>query len=992
MKKILLLALTGLLAFNVLAQTNVENFTRKDIMKLTYDELLEMPLDQVLKLAAIMGVSSDELFEMIMNKSVSSASKKEESSFTSPLSSTVITRDEMRTYGISSIEEAFRLIPGMIVTEKTNGVYDIQMRGLNNIPDNNMFLYSENNNALIMVDGRPVQNYAMGAVNFDMIPIDIEDVERIEVVRGAASALYGANAVSGVINIITEKPNENSKLVSGSFQAGSQNTYVGNLGVRKAFNSKIAAGATFNFQYRERPTDKLYVIPGQAGLYYNDNEALMPAAGEIVKTPYTYGSLDEKGVLTLNGVGSVQLDADKNPVLSSLTLEEGKTADDFKSALNNFMLSYLQHQTIFSGLTEVFEGGYYSVDQIDHFKQIYPNEYDANGNIVSYRLFDAKEPETPGSQMFPHPEIARRNIGINAYLRYTPIEQVAINFTAGYQNSYVNTTPVGDDFFSFNGRTSKTAYAAVDASIYGLKLLANYCGGPQEYAVGVPGFKVYPKTLNLSAEYDFNFDFGLSVRPGISYQNVLTEDYSPIRDSVGYGWSYADPGYRYDENDPNHLSGFFNYTCKMTTFAPSIRLDYKVGDFRFIAAFREDKTNIPDKWTPSWQLAANYNINENNFVRVVYGRANRGTNMVSCGSNFDWTRTNMVYPYKLHFAANEDPALVKIDNFEVGYRTKPSDKLLIDAEVFYSISSDFGALMANTAAMQINKANAANIAATMASGLKIYEDLYGGKEGLVAAVAQNPNLMKEALQKMLSGSGDNYQAEGFDMGMIMQPYASIKYQKLPYKVKQLGVSLNVDYIISPKLIAKMNANYQNTTIDNYYEYSQTNDIMAMLTETKTKASAELSQDFANIFNNYLVGGMDIQTSISNVLSSRLNGSTYDFGNTAISHDDSSTPKENGVKHEATPTFYGMVGLIYKPITKLEISAFANYIGKRTYKLMYGSTTLNDRCTVNMKVGYKPIQNVEVFVNAHNLFNTKQREFTCSDEIGGIYTAGVTFNF
>ena len=89
-----------------------------------------------------------------LNKNVQSASKREESTFNSPLSTTVITREEIRTYGVQSIEEAFRLIPGLIVTEKANGNFDIQIRGLNNIPDNNWHLYTENANTLLMVDGR----------------------------------------------------------------------------------------------------------------------------------------------------------------------------------------------------------------------------------------------------------------------------------------------------------------------------------------------------------------------------------------------------------------------------------------------------------------------------------------------------------------------------------------------------------------------------------------------------------------------------------------------------------------------------------------------------------------------------------------------------------------------------------------------------------------------------------------------------------------------
>jgi len=117
---------------------------------------------------------------------------------------------------------------------------------------------------------------------------------------------------------------------------------------------------------------------------------------------------------------------------------------------------------------------------------------------------------------------------------------------------------------------------------------------------------------------------------------------------------------------------------------------------------------------------------------------------------------------------------------------------------------------------------------------------------------------------------------------------------------------------------------------------------------------------------------------------------YYFGGTGFTHE---TPR-NGYKHKATPSFYGMLGLIYKPIQKLEVSAFANFMSKRTYVIQYNhdGEELDPRCTVNLKVGYKPIEQCEVFFNGHNLFNNNKREFPYTDKIGGIYTVGVNFGF
>ncbi len=260
--KILYLTVFTFLSINILAQKvrDISTMTKEDVLELTYDELLEMPFEDVLKLADIIGVSMDELYEMILNKNVVSASKTEESSFDAPLSTSVITQDEIVNSGATSIEEALRLVPGVIVREKTNGVYDVQIRGGQNIPMNNMLIYSENTTTLVMIDGRPVFNYGMGGILWETLPVSLGELDRIEVVRGPSSALYGPNAVNGVINLITSKADKDTPLVSANFQGGSQSTYIGDISVRKSFNDKISAGVSGYFEQRYRNTDKIYAI------------------------------------------------------------------------------------------------------------------------------------------------------------------------------------------------------------------------------------------------------------------------------------------------------------------------------------------------------------------------------------------------------------------------------------------------------------------------------------------------------------------------------------------------------------------------------------------------------------------------------------------------------------------------------------------------------------------------------------------------------------
>lgn len=192
--------------------------------------------------------------EELMNIQIVSASKKSESLFDAALSASVLTHEEIKNAGITSIPEALRLIPGVIVREQTNGNYDIHIRGLDNVPPNSLILSSINTTTLVMINNRPVYNYMQGGTFWESLPIDLNDVDKIEVVRGPSSTLYGPNAVSGVINIITRKVEKDGLSVNGTAQLGSQNTSIANTSVEYKFNSKFDIGLSGNMQLRGRDT------------------------------------------------------------------------------------------------------------------------------------------------------------------------------------------------------------------------------------------------------------------------------------------------------------------------------------------------------------------------------------------------------------------------------------------------------------------------------------------------------------------------------------------------------------------------------------------------------------------------------------------------------------------------------------------------------------------------------------------------------------------
>lgn len=130
-----------------------------------------------------------------------SASRYSQSSLDAPSATHIITRDEIRMTGLSNIAEILRRVPGMDVMTNSPADVNLSIRGFNQRLSNRL---------LVLVDGRSVYFDPLGTVFWHTLTIGVEDIERIEVIRGPASALYGANAFAGVVNIITRLPGEDT--------------------------------------------------------------------------------------------------------------------------------------------------------------------------------------------------------------------------------------------------------------------------------------------------------------------------------------------------------------------------------------------------------------------------------------------------------------------------------------------------------------------------------------------------------------------------------------------------------------------------------------------------------------------------------------------------------------------------------------------------------------------------------------------------------------
>src|ERR1051326_7483134 len=158
--------------------------------------------------------------EELMNLEVTSVSKKSEKISQSPAAIYVITQEDIRRSGVTSIPEALRLAPGLDVARVDAHSWAISARGFNNVFANKLF---------VLIDGRSVYTPLFSGVLWDVQDVMLEDIDRIEVIRGPGAALWGANAVNGVINIITKSAKNTQRALA---TAGGGTELRGFSGVR----------------------------------------------------------------------------------------------------------------------------------------------------------------------------------------------------------------------------------------------------------------------------------------------------------------------------------------------------------------------------------------------------------------------------------------------------------------------------------------------------------------------------------------------------------------------------------------------------------------------------------------------------------------------------------------------------------------------------------------------------------------------------------------
>lgn len=164
--------------------------------------LLRRLLQEVLLISVVSGPAWSQTdlasasLEELMSIKVTSATKKETRLSQTPAAIFVVTSEDIRRGGFTSIPEALRMVPGLYVARINADWWSVSARGFSDYLNNKM---------LVLIDGRNVYDPEFGGVDWDQQQIPMDDIDRLEVIRGPGGTQWGANAINGVINIVTKK-------------------------------------------------------------------------------------------------------------------------------------------------------------------------------------------------------------------------------------------------------------------------------------------------------------------------------------------------------------------------------------------------------------------------------------------------------------------------------------------------------------------------------------------------------------------------------------------------------------------------------------------------------------------------------------------------------------------------------------------------------------------------------------------------------------------
>lgn len=234
--------------------------------------------------------------EELMAQEVVSVSRTPQPLSSAPMAIDLLTNEDIHRYGATTLADSLRLAPGLHVARYVGGGYAISARGFNSASANKL---------QVLMDGRPLWSPLFSGVFWEAQDVVLEDVDRIEVIRGPGSASWGANAVNGVVNIMTKSARETQgTLIQGG--GGLEETGYGTVRYGGEAGSNTFYRAYAKYRYRD---EQVLATGADAGDFSQHTQA------GFRTDSYLQGEnqLTFQGDLFLNQFGGLNgLDADNN--------------------------------------------------------------------------------------------------------------------------------------------------------------------------------------------------------------------------------------------------------------------------------------------------------------------------------------------------------------------------------------------------------------------------------------------------------------------------------------------------------------------------------------------------------------------------------------------------------------------------------------------------------------------------------------------------------
>jgi iron complex outermembrane receptor protein len=284
--------------------------------------------------ARAQGVDYSTLEQMFGEPITTSVTGKPQRASEAPGDITIITQDDIRRSGADNIPDILQFVTGINIRRYSFSDAQISVRGYDS---------PSNPRLLVMVDGRQIYLDDYGYVAWNALPVQLGEIRQIEIVRGPNSALFGFNAVSGVINIITYDPlldNVRSFTVRGGTQGYGDGEAVATAHIGDSAGVRISAGgwtstgfpqpgshvlpntATFNIDGRWQAAPGL-LISLSGGMTAANSEQFFPIG--LFSNTEEQLNYFRAGVAAETGIGTVAIDAYRNESLLRYSFGQGST-------------------------------------------------------------------------------------------------------------------------------------------------------------------------------------------------------------------------------------------------------------------------------------------------------------------------------------------------------------------------------------------------------------------------------------------------------------------------------------------------------------------------------------------------------------------------------------------------------------------------------------------------------------------------------------------